>query len=580
MGVAWAMGWKFFFMKSPEVTSDESKAKDATPFGAFFKNGSFWAIFVVHFVWNWFYYSILAFLPTFFQAGLGLDLAKSSFLSILPYASTVAMTFLAGSIANSWISSGKFSVTTTRKIALSIAFLGPAACMAAISAVLLSGATGFAATASIVALLSLTFALGAWSRPSLFCSHQDISPKYAGVLLGITNTGAAIASLIGTFATGAFLDMTGQSWVMSLFVPCIILQALGVAVWLAMFNGEPVNFDAGQPKAELPKPEEPKSEDSAAGIALLATPRRGSGGQGRRVLTAEVKEDLPVVLGMTLPSNRNAQFLILASGALVCSLGFAALQEGVFRIPGFKFAGWMTLVTSLTYAICGFAENYLMNGRIVRHASWKNYWILSVLTFGGMYLTNFALKFLTYASRIVFKSAKVVPVMIFATIINGKRFSVGEYLSVAVLVAGIILFTLGDVSAMPTFNPIGVVLIVIALCIDAICSNFEEKKFFRVETPSSQSEVLGFASLIGSLYAFITLAFSGELSVALEHSIANPQVVPLICLFSVLGYVSVTFVLSLIKYFGATETEIVKSLRKVRHRVRVCTCSTLGLFPG
>ena len=177
MGIAWAAGWKFGFMKEPEVSSD-SATKEPTPFGAFFKNASFWAIFVVHFVWNWFYYSILAFLPTFFSLGLGLDLAKSSFLAILPYASTVAMTVFAGSIANSWISSGKFSVTTTRKIALSIAFLGPAVCMAAISGILLSGATGLATTAAVVALLSLTFALGAWSRPSLFCSHQDISPKY------------------------------------------------------------------------------------------------------------------------------------------------------------------------------------------------------------------------------------------------------------------------------------------------------------------------------------------------------------------------------------------------------------------
>jgi adenosine 3'-phospho 5'-phosphosulfate transporter B3 len=33
--------------------------------------------------------------------------------------------------------------------------------------------------------------------------------------------------------------------------------------------------------------------------------------------------------------------------------------------------------------------------------------------------------------------------------------------------------------------------------------------------------------------------------------------------FSVLGYSSVSFILSLIKYYGATEAEIIKSLRKV-----------------
>jgi adenosine 3'-phospho 5'-phosphosulfate transporter B3 len=37
----------------------------------------------------------------------------------------------------------------------------------------------------------------------------------------------------------------------------------------------------------------------------------------------------------------------------------------------------------------------------------------------------------------------------------------------------------------------------------------------------------------------------------------------MIMAFSVMGYSSVSFILSLIKYFGATEAEIVKSLRKV-----------------
>lgn len=34
-----------------------------------------------------------------------------------------------------------------------------------------------AVTAAIVALLSVSFALGAWSRGGLYCNHQDLSPK-------------------------------------------------------------------------------------------------------------------------------------------------------------------------------------------------------------------------------------------------------------------------------------------------------------------------------------------------------------------------------------------------------------------
>jgi adenosine 3'-phospho 5'-phosphosulfate transporter B3 len=225
----------------------------------------------------------------------------------------------------------------------------------------------------------------------------------------------------------------------------------------------------------------------------------------------------------------------------------------------------MTLLTSAAYAVCGFLEMGLTSGgKFTRHGTWKNYWILSTMTFGGMFFTNFALKFLNYATRIVFKSAKVVPVMLFATIVNKKVFSPLEYFSAATLCAGVALFTLGDAAGGAlNFNPIGVVLITLALCVDALTSNFEERVFFRVPKPASQAEVLGYASLLGCFWSAIQNVAQGEIWPAMAHAAEHPRVVPSIIAFSVLGYVSVTFVLSIIKFFGATEAEIVKTLRKV-----------------
>jgi adenosine 3'-phospho 5'-phosphosulfate transporter B3 len=229
------------------------------------------------------------------------------------------------------------------------------------------------------------------------------------------------------------------------------------------------------------------------------------------------------------------------------ALGFAALQEGVFRIPGFKFSAWMTVLTTFTYFLCGALEMKLTNDS--RKGSWKNYGILSIYTYGGMAMTNYALSYLNYATRIVFKSAKIIPVMAFSVLIVGKKYNWKEWLSAAILVAGIVLFTLGDVASSPAFAPIGVLLIAGALCVDAICANFEEKNFFRCETPSTTQEVLCYASLIGTAYGLVPLIASGGLAPALAFSQANPQVVPMIMAFSVMGYSSVSFILSLIKYF-------------------------------
>mmetsp|Transcript_6253 Transcript_6253/g.23606 ORF Transcript_6253/g.23606 Transcript_6253/m.23606 type:complete len:405 (+) Transcript_6253:286-1500(+) len=296
-----------------------------------------------------------------------------------------------------------------------------------------------------------------------------------------------------------------------------------------------------------------KPLQTAAGRKSVVTSASG-------VTKAAPGED-KMVFGLKLPDNESLTFLILAGGSLGSALGFAALQEGVFRIPGFKFSAWMTVLTTFTYFLCGALEMKLTND--TRKASWKNYGILSVYTYGGMAMTNYALSYLNYATRIVFKSAKIVPVMAFSVLIVGKKYSWKEWLSAAILVAGIVLFTLGDVASSPAFQPIGVALIGGALCVDAICANFEEKNFFRCENPSTTQEVLCFASLIGTFYGLIPFIASGGAGPAIAFSMANTQVVPMIMGFSVMGYSSVSFILSLIKYYGATEAEIIKSLRKV-----------------
>ena len=44
-----------------------------------------------------------------------------------------------------------------------------------------------------------------------------------------------------------------------------------------------------------------------------------------------------------------------------------------------------------------------------------------MLTMGGMYLTNWSLRYLNYVTRIVFKSSKVVPTMMIGTLVQVRR---------------------------------------------------------------------------------------------------------------------------------------------------------------
>ena len=105
-------------------------------------------------------------------------------------------------------------------------------------------------TQDFTLLLSLTMPAGAICGVMSFCLHdatyptrlllllppdvlQDLSPKYASALLGITNTAGAIPGVLGVTSAGYLLDATG-SWQWALFFPTAAFQILG-AVFYSIF---------------------------------------------------------------------------------------------------------------------------------------------------------------------------------------------------------------------------------------------------------------------------------------------------------------------------------------------------------
>lgn len=96
------------------------------------------------------------------------------------------------------------------------------------------------------------------------------------------------------------------------------------------------------------------------------------------------------------------------------------MQEGVFRSAAFKHSGTVTLCTTVTYCASALLER-VRSGDTVRKGSWRDYFVLAFMTSMGMYMTNSALMYLNYTTRIVAKSSKVIPTMLLGTLIQGRR---------------------------------------------------------------------------------------------------------------------------------------------------------------
>ena len=251
-GVLWAVVWAFaattYPRDSPSVSQRElaliedggsvadSTRKDGfvpepTPFRLLLSKAPVWACIVANFVNNWGYFILLAWMPLYFKQVMGLELARSSYFSALPWATMAASGVFAGTLADSLIARG-VPVTTVRKFIQGVGFIGPALML-----VLLT----FQTTAN-GALAVLTVAIGctAFTQAGFLVNFQEIGPRYVGALHGMANTAGSFAGIVGTYMTGVILESTG-SWRAVLFITAGV-YAFGAATWLAFSTGERV-FD-------------------------------------------------------------------------------------------------------------------------------------------------------------------------------------------------------------------------------------------------------------------------------------------------------------------------------------------------
>jgi ACS family sodium-dependent inorganic phosphate cotransporter len=90
-----------------------------------------------------------------------------------------------------------------------------------------------------VLCMALALGLGSFAQSGVYANHQDIGPEYAGVLLGISNSFAAIPGIVGVALTGFILDKTNGAWSI-VFGLAIGFYVLGTIVYNTMGTGERV----------------------------------------------------------------------------------------------------------------------------------------------------------------------------------------------------------------------------------------------------------------------------------------------------------------------------------------------------
>jgi len=236
------------------------------------------------------------------------------------------------------------------------------------------------------------------------------------------------------------------------------------------------------------------------------------------------------------------------------------LQEAIINVPGFEHGVMLGYFEVLAVTICSYCERTCIRKETGRTAPLGAYPLLTACLMTSSGLSNMALNYINFPTKVVFRSCKLVPTMIVATLMNKKVFSSAEYLCAFSVCMGLVMFTTADWQLTPSFNPIGLVLVTTSVFADSILPNAQERIF---KSGASRLEVTMFTNFFTLIAMTISTLASGDLIGAVEHALRDDQLLFYIIVYTSISYVAISSYMAIVKRFGGVVAICLTTLRKV-----------------
>lgn len=278
-----------------------------------------------------------------------------------------------------------------------------------------------------------------------------------------------------------------------------------------------------------------------------------------------------VVLGLDITAwGARNQFIFCFTGLFVCFLLYGIAQEQImstWKQQGLHLGWFLTAFQCAFYS----ASTWMFTSSATapqgkRRNSLRAFILIGTLSMTTIGLSNTAIEYVSYPVQVAFKSSKPIPVMFAGIFILNKSYSAVEYVAVFCLCFGLYLFTVAEnesstVSSSSFELPqpsIGVAMLCCALVVDGVIGNVQQRTFENV----SPAEMIMKTKGVAAIEAFVICALQGQVQVAFAFFMEHPEAMTAVLAYCLCGVVGESFVMSLIKRFGALSAVISTSVRK------------------
>ncbi|CAF0756582.1 unnamed protein product [Brachionus calyciflorus] len=248
VGVIWFVIWWVFSYERPatcpsitekeriyieesigESSSLATKMWIKPPWKSFFTSKAVWAIIVANFCRSWSFYLLIIDQAEYFKEALGYNLASVGFAAALPHLTMSIIVPIGGQIADH-LRRNYFSTTVVRKL-MNCGGFG----MEAIFLLVVAYAQN-----PVVAIAFLTIAVGfsGFAISGFNVNHLDIAPRYASILMGISNGCGTLAGMLCPIVVESLtMEGTKEEW-SRVFLIASLIHFAGVIFYGLFASGE------------------------------------------------------------------------------------------------------------------------------------------------------------------------------------------------------------------------------------------------------------------------------------------------------------------------------------------------------
>ncbi|XP_014102807.1 putative inorganic phosphate cotransporter [Bactrocera oleae] len=246
VGLLWAAIFKYFGCSSPKECRQLSERERELitshwgtselqfrrrsmhpPWTEFFKSCPFWALMTVHCTNNWGLWTLLTYMPVYVKNILDMDIQNNALSSALPYFSMWVLSFVFTALSMWFKKRQWMSLNTNRKLFNTIGHGTPAITLIAL------GYVNADHVIAAVALLTITVGVSSASYLGYQINHIDLSPNFAGILMGISNCLANITGIVAPLTVALIVtnEKSVEQWRIVFFLASF-LYILGNMVFL------------------------------------------------------------------------------------------------------------------------------------------------------------------------------------------------------------------------------------------------------------------------------------------------------------------------------------------------------------